>query len=217
MEKQTDLYSERLYHKEDDKSEEVTRQSIEPSYARPTITNFFKSKERDIRLNLELPKKELGDFIERLKDESTDGKVSFLSVDELFNAGTDEKNKPSYTGKRLADMLFIYDYVTHKLDYAKNNNNELKKKCDEEICIIENGNYTTWSDKLVQIENVKEFFRGSYSEEVTPKNIISNKDNNEFLMKVIKKNTRTIEDDYYIINQLIENCEYKKLLRSCIK
>lgn len=117
LERKTANYHERFYHLENEEEEKITSQVITPVFARPQLKSFHKIIERDIRVNLALPKKELLSFLKVVKNDF-DNKKNFVSVEELFQETFKEDNTFTYSQKRLANMFFIYDYVTFKLKYS---------------------------------------------------------------------------------------------------
>ena len=140
---QTDIFIEKLSHVEDEKEEKITAQIIEPNYSRPKLFGFYHVKERDIRINLAMPKNELIDFIEKVKDSYDKNNQSILSISELLEEEEvqpfkdmifkkenehikDRKTKKairatSYTSNafKMADILFIYDCLVLGYSYQK--------------------------------------------------------------------------------------------------
>jgi len=163
--RRTSLFSEALYHVEDGREEKITAQLIEPNFSRPKLISFKKTVERDIRVNLELPTKEIISFIEELKKEFKNNRETFLNIEQLFNSSTKEKGNITYGKKRVADMLFIYDYITHEIICVPNDN---------------------------------------------PKAILLA--HKEKLESVLNKKIDGIIKDYYLIEKIINNCEYKKII-----
>jgi len=140
LERDTLIFREKIYHIEDDEEEKITKNSIEPNYSRPSLFTFYKSVEKDIKLNLAMPKDELIDFIEKIKSEYDKNHKSIMSISELLGEELEpfrdmifkENNNPlldrktkkqmratSFTSNafKMADILFIYDCLV--LGYKK--------------------------------------------------------------------------------------------------
>jgi len=165
IDRRTSIFSETLYHVEDGEEEKITAQLIQPNFSRPNLISFWKTIERDIRINLELPTEEIISFIKEVKKEFKSNRETFLNIEQLFNLNNKGNINITYGAKRIADMLFIYDYITHKINLTPNDN---------------------------------------------PKAILTAHKIELELM--LDKKIDGIIKDYYLIEKIINNCEYKKLI-----
>lgn len=115
----TNLFEKVLVYKETQstKKREISRHEITPRYSRPTLQPFYNTNTLKVNLDLSLPVKELSDFIVKLKCEKDKGRISHLTISSLLNINHIENQSIKHKKKRLADMFFIYDYITFKLNH----------------------------------------------------------------------------------------------------
>ncbi len=145
-EKYNDLYSihtsQSIETFSDDGSITTNNILLTPIYSRPSLSYSDNEKTVAIRLNLAMPKKELIDFIERLKYNYDKDHKTIISISELLgeelmpfqdiifntekNIILDRKTKKqmratSFTshGFKMADILFIYDCLALNYNQQK--------------------------------------------------------------------------------------------------
>lgn len=187
LEHHTPTYYERLYYINGEKEEKITAQIIEPNYSRPKLTSFHKVTERDIRINLSMPKNELIDFICKVKEDydkspklNTIKSISELLGEEklpfkdlVYNKKEvpllDRKTKKeikatSFTSNssKMADILYIYDCL--KLGYSKINIiYELSRYHNKDTALDDDTyrRYVSISKDFIDRQRYKELFLGS--------------------------------------------------------
>jgi len=197
--KSTELYVSSTSHSKkitEDGFIESANILITPVYARPYLFRSF-DVAPNIRLDLSLPIQELIDFITRLKNEHTHNDKVFKSISELFNDLSINKQKLTYKNKKIADMLFTYDYVTHIKNKAIEDNRILEENLSDD-------NLDKY-DREMMLKDVSIFTSGG--------TIINSEEYGDILLDQLKSNSKgTIGNYYNIINSLIENQSYKNLI-----
>ncbi|MBU0721441.1 hypothetical protein KJ877_08865 [bacterium] len=133
-----------------------------PMFKRPQL-RFDESRIFELEINLDLPKKELTAFIEKIKDEYDKNSAIAKNVLDIIS---DEQNDeslelPKIMRKSLADAFFCYDYYKSKKEYVESFNKEEREKVKEE-----NENNSTLQEKLDELkslENEKKEFLKMYT------------------------------------------------------
>ena len=123
-----------VYQEIIDKNKDFSLNVIYPNY-RVNLRDFTNTK---IALNLNLPKTELLEYVEKIKDEY-DSKNSIIRtrkelLKEKIKVNKTEQKKlhkaiSSLDNKKIGDILFIYDYFFYNNQYypEKDNNNIIKE------------------------------------------------------------------------------------------
>jgi len=130
---------------------ETLENRITPNYSRPLSVLKYRSREKDLNLNLALPTSELVDFIERLK-RNKDFKSLSKSIYDFFNI-EDEINTtlPPNIQNRFADLFFTYDCDKLGLEDKK-----IKKLIDDyRYDYPKNGKYAPIKIETVRLDIVR--------------------------------------------------------------
>ena len=130
-----------------------------------------------------------------------------LLIGELEDAEytNDFPKKP--TGERMANLFFVYDYITARLHHIDNQNIEEKEELQEKIRFIKNDSNIKYKNKLIQIKDVQR----EYFENLTDTHVVEIiKEEN--LTKDLNIKSNMASKYYYAIKPYIEKCKYKELL-----
>ena len=145
------LYGEEyLHYKSDHNIYEgfVTARGIYPetkTFNISSINTYFQRKifdtnQTNITLNMSLPEEELVAYIKHIKKTLSDENTKELkSPNKLLGRDIQEVKKTKHypkkqTAKKLADMFFVYDYVTARIDeYTTNNQDSIKNEIFDEL------------------------------------------------------------------------------------
>ena len=121
-----------------------------PIFKRPLL-RFEESRIVDIEINLDLPQKELLEYLKKIKVEYDNNNAiakNILDIIKTENEDEDTEKKPLKTIKNnIADAFFSYDYYNARKDYIVNKNNEIES---------ENLNNIILQEKLAELEVLKD-------------------------------------------------------------
>lgn len=192
--------------------------NIKNKFSRPKLELDFTSIIK-VEVNMALPKEELIAYFAKLKDEHNvyigdfnedANKVTVRAKTPLEYLGVELKqaNKPpKKKSEKWADMFFIYDYITARQNYIKNENDIIKKKYDEEISnIANNKDVSTKHKKIQKIEVQKEYFENTIDTKITD---IFNENKVTHPLKLSGANISKL---YYSIKPYIDDFKYKELV-----
>lgn len=167
----------------------------------------------NMKINFALPKDELIAYVSHIKDTLDKSITNKLRLPiELFGDEVEDylpsKNYPKkVTSKKIADIFYIYDYVTARLKYIKYENELIKKEYDEKIQFIKNNIDLTKREKKIQILSLQE----EHSENKINTKIEDIFTENELLNSIKVKSSRAM-DYYYAIKPYITKCKYVELI-----
>ena len=179
----------------------------ELAFKRPKIQIKNFSKITQISLNLSLPKNELLEYISKIKDIADNGDIK--APIELLgeNLQKAECNFKQNKKKRYADMFFIYDYVSARLETIHHYNKEARREYDNEVFEINNNPSLTRKYKQIQLSEAKtKYLQNTIDTKITD---IFNEDE---LISQLQLTGNSISKLYYIIKPYIEEAKYKELI-----
>lgn len=200
----------------------VTARGIDPrckTFDISSINTYFQRKIYDtnqinVALNMSLPEDELVEYIKHIKKTLLDEKSKGLkSPNKLLGkeVKTAEKtaNYPKKpTTKKLADMFFVYDYVTAKLEELISDSQLMIDEYNEEKEAIKKDPESSTKDKKTQLEDLLI----KHEKNKTPiriENIF--KDFNK-PMESIDFKSSTASNYYYALKPYIEELRYSEFL-----
>jgi hypothetical protein len=126
----------------------VTARGIDPrcnTFNISSINTYFQRKIYDtnqinVALNMSLPENEIVEYIKHIKKTlSNENTKELKSPNKLLGRDVQEVKKTKHypkkqTAKKLADMFFVYDYVTARIDdYTTNNQDSIKNEIFDEL------------------------------------------------------------------------------------
>lgn len=184
-----------------------------------SINTYFRRKivdnnQTNVILNMSLPEEELVAYVKHIKRTlSSDNSKKLKSAENLLGKETKKANKTANfpkkpTATKIADMFFVYDYVTTRLkedeDCINLMNDEYSEKRDD---IKNNPSYTT-NQKKIQLQALRE----EYDENQTNIKIEDIfKDFDEPIENINFKGSTT-SNYYYALKPYIEECRYPEFL-----
>ncbi len=181
-----------------------------------TVTSLVIPKKYDksikININLALPLNELEAQIRLLKNSFDNDSSIIQSPIELLGVELQEaeptKNFPKKPkAVQMADMFFIYDYVTARMQEVEEYNERYKTVYQEKLHSIKNNkDLSTIEKKIQELEAKKEYYEAK--SESTIKTIC---EEDEVCSQVNLKGDRVYQL-YLAIKPYIEECRYKELL-----
>lgn len=200
----------------------VTARGINPRCKTFDISNInthFQRKIYDINqinvvLNMSLPEDELVEYIKHIKKTLSDEKSKGLkSPNKLLGREVKDAEKtPNYpkkpTTKKLADMFFVYDYVTTKLEKLKSDSQLMIDEYNEGKEAIKKDPESNTQDKKTQLEELLQEYEGNKTS-IKVENIF--KDFNK-PMKGIDFKSSTASNYYYALKPYIEELRYSEFL-----
>ncbi len=127
---------------------------------------------------------------------------------EVKNAEKNANYPKKPTTKKLADMFFVYDYVTAKLEELKSDNQLMIEEYNENKENIKNDKSCTTKEREIQLkELLKEYEKNKTSIKV--ENIFKNFNKP---MKGIDFKSSTASNYYYALKPYIEELRYSEFL-----
>jgi hypothetical protein len=182
------------------------------------FTNFKRQvkhvNKAEITLNMSLPKKEILAYISHVLDTlSLSNKKKFKSsLELLFGEIFDEAEKTSHfpkkpTASKMADLLFIYDYVTFRLKEITEYNNNIDVDYADEIGNIKQDQSQNFAHKKIQISEIEK-------ERNANKTVIQITEicNETALLQYLNVKADMVLKYYYAIKPYIEDYKYKELI-----
>ncbi|MFA6739914.1 MAG: hypothetical protein WCR78_00360 [Arcobacteraceae bacterium] len=200
----------------------VTARGINPrckTFDISNINTYFQRKIYDtnqinVALNMSLPEDELVEYIKHIKKTLSDEKSKELKSPnkllgkEVKNAEKNANYPKKPTTKKLADMFFVYDYVTAKLEELKSDNQLMIEEYNENKENIKNDKSCTTKEREIQLkELLKEYEKNKTSIKV--ENIFKNFNKP---MKGIDFKSSTASNYYYALKPYIEELRYSEFL-----
>lgn len=168
----------------------------------------------NVSLNMSLPEEELIDYIKHIKKTlSEDNGNKLKSPNRLLGKDVKEiqktKNYPKkQTPTKLADMFFVYDYVTAKLEELKCDSQLMIDEYNEEKENIKKDQEYTVREKKIQLQALLEVHEKNKTS-IKIENIF--KDFDKYIDGIDFKSS-TASNYYYALKPYIEECRYPEFL-----
>lgn len=183
------------------------------NYKRPRImTNKLNLKYPMLEIDLNRPTSELIEYITHIKENLEKNqdvlKAPIELLGETLNDAIVQKDYPKKpTAKKMADMFFVYDYVSARQKDIRAYNESIKKKYDGLLLeISKNGELKTKEKQIqkaeVQIEHLKN----------TIDTINTDIFNEDEVTKPLNLSGGNISKLYYAIKPYIDDLKYKELI-----
>lgn len=175
---------------------------------------IYDTNQINVALNMSLPEDELVEYIKYIKKTLSDEKSKKLkSPNKLLGKEVKDAEKTANypkkpTVKKLADMFFVYDYITAKLEELKSDSQLMTEEYNENKENIKNDKSCTTKEKEIQLEELlKEYEENKTSIKV--ENIFKDFDKP---IKGIDFKSSTASNYYYALKPYIEECRYSEFL-----
>lgn len=212
--KETNLLKKILVYKENNREgKKISRHEIFPVYSRPSHTSFFDTGALKINLDLNLPLNELTDFIQRLKIEHNENNIPNLTISKLLNHNNYTNELSISKAKRMANMLFAYDYITLRLEEISKNEEEHQKEVEQiqkNIDEIINNNYISEEYKHELIKEEKSILKNDKPSRQGYTTIAKE----DYILQELNQSSAAIEKYYEDIRPLIDDMQYKELIKN---
>ena len=200
----------------------VTARGIETRCKTFNISNintYFQRKIYDtnqinVALNMTLPEDELVEYIKHIKRTLSDEKSNKLkSPNNLLGREVKDAERTSNypkkpTTKKLADMFFVYDYVTAKLEELTSDSQLMIDEYNEEKENIEKSTEYTTREKKIQLQALLEV----HEKNKTPIRVESVFKNFDKPIEGIDFKSSTASNYYYALKPYIEELRYSEFL-----
>ena len=168
----------------------------------------------EITLNMSLPKKEILAYISHVLDtlSPSNDKQLKSSLELLSGEIFDEAEKTNHfpkkpTALKMADLLFIYDYVTFRLNEIAEHNNNNDVNYAEEIGNIKQDQGKNFAHKKIQISEIEKE-RNANKTAIQMIEIC----NEAALLQYLDVKADMVLKYYYAIKPYIEDYKYKELI-----
>lgn len=170
---------------------------IENKFSRPELKLIYTTI-TPIELNLSLPKDELIAYISKIKDmyDNKNFRTPLELLGEYLESSNEKINK-----SKVADMFFVYDYLTFKKELIEKDNEYKYKEYEEQVQEINESPYLSPIDRKIQLKELKKEF-----EENTNVRI------NELFNDIENFTPAKVKRYYYKIKPFIDECKYKELI-----
>lgn len=131
-----------------------------PLLSQNTQKMIYDTNQINVALNMSLPEDELVEYIKYIKKTLSDEKSKKLkSPNKLLGKEVKDAEKTANypkkpTVKKLADMFFVYDYITAKLEELKSDSQLMTEEYNENKENIKNDKSCTTKEKEIQLEEL---------------------------------------------------------------
>lgn len=200
----------------------VTARGIEPkctTFNISSINSHFQRKVYDtnqinVALNMSLEEDELVEYIKHIKKTLSDENTKDLkSPNKLFGKDTSKAQKTdnfpvTQTSAKLADMFFVYDYITARLKEDEYCSQLMTDEYNENKNNVKNSTKYTSRDKAIQLEALKEEYDENQST-TKVKEILEDFDES---IEGINFKGSAASKRYYSLKPYIEECRYPEFL-----
>lgn len=200
----------------------VTARGINPRCKTFDISNInthfqrkiYDTNQINVALNMSLPEDELVEYIKHIKKTLSDKKSKRLkSPNKLLGKEVKDAEKTANypkkpTTKKLADMFFVYDYVTTKLEELTSDSQLMIDEYNEEKENIEKSTEYTTREKKIQLQALLEV----HEKNKTPKRIENIFKDFDEPMEGIDFKSSTASNYYYALKPYIEELRYSEFL-----
>lgn len=185
--------------------------SINPHFQR----KIFDTNQTNVAINMSLPENEIIEYIKHIK-KSLSNSNKLKTPNALLGKNVQEVEKTANypkkpTAEKLADMFFVYDYITAKLKEYEDYEVELKESYDKNLQSIKNNYEYTTAEKKEQYKILKK----EYDENrifIKIDDIFKDFDNKFEPIENITFRSSTASNYYYAIKPYIEELRYSELL-----
>ena len=175
---------------------------------------IYDTNQINVALNMSLPEDELVEYIKHIKKTLSDKKSKRLkSPNKLLGKEVKDAEKTANypkkpTTKKLADMFFVYDYVTAKLEELTSDSQLMIDEYNEEKENIEKSTEYTTREKKIQLQALLEV----HEKNKTPKRIENVFKDFDEPMEGIDFKSSTASNYYYALKPYIEELRYSEFL-----
>ncbi|MCG3676214.1 hypothetical protein PJV95_00600 [Aliarcobacter butzleri] len=175
---------------------------------------IYDTNQINVALNMSLPEDELVEYIKHIKKTLSDKKSKRLkSPNKLLGKEVKDAEKTANypkkpTTKKLADMFFVYDYVTAKIEELKSDSQLMTEEYNENKENIKNDKSCTTKEREIQLkELLKEYEENKTSIKI--EDIFKDFDKP---IKGIDFKSSTASNYYYALKPYIEELRYSEFL-----
>lgn len=199
----------------------VTARGIDPRCKTFNISNIsthfqrkiYDTNQINVALNMSLPEEELVEYIKHIKKTlSEENSKELKSPNKLLGKEVKDAEKTAnypkkQTAKKLADMFFVYDYVTAKLKEHEYCEDLMKKEYEENKDSVKKSFEYTTAEKEQQLQTLKIEYEGNRTS-IKVEDVFKDFDNSN----EIKGKGSTASNYYYALKPYIEEYRYPEFL-----